>query len=524
MTGVIDDFDLFSDTSLSASQKSLSGRGSVGKHVGPYILLDILGQGQYGCVQLAVHVQTQERVAIKVISKTAASANQVKKEVLIHRAVTKDDPRNIIRLITVLEDSDNYYLVLEWAGGGELFDLIEPDFGLYDEALIHSYFCQLITALDFVHKKGIAHRDIKPENLLLDDTGQLKLSDFGLSTLFMHEGRERLLTTSCGSPIYMAPEVIAGGEYHGPSADIWSCGVVLYVMIFGATPWDEASVHSEEFLLFRRGFGPLFQKSPLQSSTFDTRESRSAEPISLSEPLRQLLLGMLTIEWQNRYDIDMIKRNPWVNQFNTLCSSNLSGRLLDLQRRQLSSVHAVPTSTCERSVGIQVDHYTEDLFVQPDPCLISQDQSVYPAIFSKNVDMDLLPPNSLCSFENDPKYTASSKESITGAQGLVFGSVQSDKSDPPYLYAMSQPTEIRYDGSYTTVKTLHSASSKEDEFSWAIGMSQQAASTAIAPWKLQPSNTTKVAPKHSNMTGLYFSQQNTILDSSPRSFPQSPAE
>lgn len=409
------DMDLFSDSSQNA-ENSYHESSNVGRQLGPYILLDVLGQGQYGCVQLAIHSHTQERVAIKTISKSKTHVNQVKKEVLIHSSITRDNPKNIIKFITMLENEHSYCLVLEWAGGGELFDLIEPDVGLVDEMLIHYYFCQILDALELVHNRGIAHRDVKPENLLLDDNGNLKLGDFGLSTLYMHEGKERMLNTPCGSPIYMAPEVIAGGEYNGPAADVWSCGIVLYAMLFGATPWDEASINSEEFLMFKRERHELFNIPSLEHSIYS----------QIPDSLRELLLGMLTIEWQFRWTISNIKNNAWVSQINRLSHNNMSTYLLDIQRKQQNMNH---TQTKQNASIINPDN------IQGNQCTIS------------NIE----------------------------------------------IYSMSQPSEIRYDP----------------------GSRAKTSNTAIAG--LCADNFKHEYQKHQKDSGLYFSQQISVLDSSPLS-------
>lgn len=189
---------------------------------------------------MAINRNTQKRVAVKIQSKQKVPEASIQKEVLLHKQITKSCSKlhqitpgvHLIKLLDFFQDAVNYYNVLEYAGGGELFDLIEPDLGL-EEDLAHYYFYQLIHSLKFLHSIGIAHRDLKPENLLLDETGNLCISDFGLSTIFQHQGASRMLTTPCGSPVYVAPEVLQG-LYHGPAADIWSCGIILFAMLVGS--------------------------------------------------------------------------------------------------------------------------------------------------------------------------------------------------------------------------------------------------------------------------------------------------
>ena len=107
-----------------------------------------------------------------------------------------------------------------------------------DEECAHLYFTQLLASVGYLHNLGICHRDLKPENMLLDDHGNLKLSDFGLATVFRHKGKTRILTTPCGTPPYVAPEIHAC-HYEGPKVDLWSSGIILYVLLAGNTPWGE---------------------------------------------------------------------------------------------------------------------------------------------------------------------------------------------------------------------------------------------------------------------------------------------
>ncbi|GAB1194825.1 hypothetical protein APSETT444_004076 [Aspergillus pseudonomiae] len=143
---------------------------------------------------------------------------------------------------------------MELAEGGDLFDKIEADEGV-GEDIAHVYFSQLVSAVGYMHSKGVGHRDIKPENMLLTADGNLKIADFGLATLFEYKGVTKLSTTFCGSPPYIAPEVITcsnknhmkGVGYRPDLVDIWSCGIVLFVLLAGNTPWDSPTESSYEF-------------------------------------------------------------------------------------------------------------------------------------------------------------------------------------------------------------------------------------------------------------------------------------
>ncbi|XP_048588544.1 serine/threonine-protein kinase Chk1 isoform X2 [Nematostella vectensis] len=116
------------------------------------------------------------------------------------------------------------------------------------QAMAHKYFKQLLAGVEYLHRQGVTHRDIKPENLLLDADDNLKITDFGFATVFRHKGRERLLGKCCGTPPYVAPEVLGKMDYRAQPADIWSCGIVLVAMLAGELPWDEPSPRNREYL------------------------------------------------------------------------------------------------------------------------------------------------------------------------------------------------------------------------------------------------------------------------------------
>ena len=175
--------------------------------------------------------------------------NSAKKEFKIHSSVSH---QNIIKVLGCEEDKISIYILLEYAAAGELFDKIEPDVGVGEE-VSHFYFYQLCSSVAYLHSLGVCHRDLKPENILLDECGNLKLSDFGLATVFRHKGIKRLLKTPCGSPPYLAPE-IRQMLYEGNQVDLWSCGIILFVLLIGNTAWSEPSENDPDFLTFLQNY------------------------------------------------------------------------------------------------------------------------------------------------------------------------------------------------------------------------------------------------------------------------------
>ena len=158
----------------------------------------------------------------------------IEREIVIMKLVKHP---NVMRLYDVWETSSELYLILEYVEGGELFDYLCTRGRLAPpEAL--ACFQQIIAAVDYCHRFGVAHRDLKPENLLMDRQGNIKVADFGMAA-WQTGAREGLLQTACGSPHYAAPEVVMGRAYDGRASDIWSCGVILFALLAGRLPFDD---------------------------------------------------------------------------------------------------------------------------------------------------------------------------------------------------------------------------------------------------------------------------------------------
>ncbi|KAF9582445.1 Chk1 protein kinase [Lunasporangiospora selenospora] len=271
------------------------------EQVGNYELGGTLGVGAYAVVRLAIHKKSGVKAAVKIIPKESPKAGLTKaiqKELTIHRGLHH---RNISKFLESIEEPECLYIFVEYAEAGELFDKIEPDQGVQED-LAHLYFVQLISGVKYMHSNGISHRDLKPENILLDSSGTLKISDFGLATVFRYGGKSRFLETPCGSAPYVAPEASVLQEvYCGDAVDVWSCGVILYVMMIGNTPWELPSVESEEFSRYSKTDNPTY------------------EPWSrLQGPVRKLLLSMLRVNASKRITIKGILKDEWYNRPNGL--------------------------------------------------------------------------------------------------------------------------------------------------------------------------------------------------------------
>lgn len=220
---------------------------------GPYRLGRTIGQGEFGKVKLGYHLQSGQEIAIKLIKKESiaqpARRQKLVREINILQSVKH---RHIVKLWEVLETDTYIGMVMEYASGGELFGHILARKHL-KEPEAQKYFAQLIVGTSYLHKNGIVHRDLKLENLLLDKNRNIIITDFGFANLF-NTGTDDLLSTSCGSPCYAAPELVVNDCYVGEAADIWSCGVILYAMLCGYLPYDDdpANVEGDNINLLYR--------------------------------------------------------------------------------------------------------------------------------------------------------------------------------------------------------------------------------------------------------------------------------
>ncbi|KAF7030800.1 hypothetical protein CFC21_042260 [Triticum aestivum] len=230
-----------SSSSSAAAAAKQGGTGSRGLLMGRYELGRVLGKGTFAKVYHARHVQTGESVAIKVLDREKAVrsglVSHIKREIAVLRRVRHP---NIVHLFEVMATKTKIYFVMELVRGGELFSRVSK--GRLKEDIARRYFQHLISAVGFCHTRGVFHRDLKPENLLVDEAGNLKVSDFGLSAVAEPFQPEGLLHTFCGTPAYVAPEVLARRGYEGAKADIWSCGVILFVLMAGYLPFHDQNL------------------------------------------------------------------------------------------------------------------------------------------------------------------------------------------------------------------------------------------------------------------------------------------
>lgn len=279
--------DSLNTTNMSNSSNGIPRpRLSDGSRIGNYQIVKTLGEGSFGKVKLAYHITTGQKVALKIINKKVLAKSdmqgRIEREISYLRLLRHP---HIIKLYDVIKSKDEIIIVFEFAQN-ELFDyIIQRDKMSEQEA--RRFFQQIISAVEYCHRHKIVHRDLKPENLLLDEQLNVKIADFGLSNI-MTDGN--FLKTSCGSPNYAAPEVISGKLYAGPEVDVWSCGVILYVMLCRRLPFDDESIP----VLFKNISNGVY-----------------ILPKFLSPGAANLIKRMLIVNPLNRISINEIFQDEW---------------------------------------------------------------------------------------------------------------------------------------------------------------------------------------------------------------------
>ena len=253
--------------------------------IGPYKIDQEVDPGHCTPVWRAIDTTTGKPVAIKAITKLSSASpghRNIKYEIELQKEL---DFPFIAKLYDVIETPFSLFLVMELANGCSLADVVNQKGG-FPEAQIKTTFCQLVATLEYLHSRGVVHRDIKGENLMLDYNRNLKMIDFGLSSMF----ETGVYKTACGSPVYTAPEVIKRVSY-GKSADIWSLGVLLYLMATGEFPFEDESMPK---LLHKVAHEPV----PV--------------PQGVSKELRDLLQRLLQKQPEKRIELTEIFDHPWI--------------------------------------------------------------------------------------------------------------------------------------------------------------------------------------------------------------------
>ena len=252
-----------------------------------FSIKETIGQGSFSKVKLGINKLTGEKVAIKIMDKKRIKLLSEKKRVQRELNIIKKlNHINIAKIYQIKEDTNNIYIIMEYIENNLFYCIMTNKYLSEQESSF--YFFQLISGLDYIHSLGIVHRDLKPENILLTKKRLLKIIDFGLSNYYI---KGKLLSTSCGSPSYTAPEVILGKKYDGCKIDIWTCGIILYVMVCGYLPFEEKEDKNSLFKKIIKG--------------------RIEYPRYISDIAKNLLEKILVTDPDKRINLEDIKKHKF---------------------------------------------------------------------------------------------------------------------------------------------------------------------------------------------------------------------
>ncbi|PVH99220.1 Pkinase-domain-containing protein [Periconia macrospinosa] len=340
-------------SNASTVSSSVGGRKRK-THIGPWQLGKTIGRGGCSRVRIVRHSATGQLGAAKIISKSmadkvralslanlAASAENdvtlfpgektipfgLEREICIMKLL---DHPNIVRLYDIWENRSEIYLIMEYVEGGELFGYL-GEHGTLPEDVVVYIFRQIVAALIYCHRINIHHRDLKPENILLDrSTMNIKLVDFGMAAL-QPEGKK--LTTPCGSPHYAAPEVIKTKPYDGGQADVWSCGVVLFVLLAGTPPFNYSGDERDLRALFEAISRAEYQM-----------------PQDLSSEAKDLISRILITDPKQRITLKEIWNHPFLRKYDDDPSENLKLEYWVGPEPSLQDWKPLSRSTIERDI------------------------------------------------------------------------------------------------------------------------------------------------------------------------------
>ena len=259
-----------------------------------YKFVKLIGKGAFGKVTLGIHKLTGKNVAIKTIEKSYMkddfSKRKVFQEVYLLKKIKHS---NVIRLLEVFESSKHLLMVMEYAGGGDLLKLIKKR-GSLKEGDSKFIFKQIAYGLAHIHCRSVIHRDIKLDNILLDCEKGVKICDFGVSKIIK---KGQVIQEQCGTPAYLAPEIILDTGYEGFFVDVWSLGVLLYAMLCGTVPFKAPSLEELHKLILKGEF------------TF---------PEHLSKEAHNIVSSMIKLNPAERATIPQVLSHPWLKETNEM--------------------------------------------------------------------------------------------------------------------------------------------------------------------------------------------------------------
>ncbi|XP_062544826.1 calcium/calmodulin-dependent protein kinase type 1 [Armigeres subalbatus] len=293
-----------------------------------YVIKELLGTGAFSEVRLCEHRETGQAFAVKIIDKKALKGKEdsLENEIRVLKRFSakrqENDPDNtwfthpnIVQLFETYEDKSKVYLIMELVTGGELFDRIVEK-GSYTEKDASYLIRQVLEAVDYMHEQGVVHRDLKPENLLYynpAEDSKIMISDFGLSKM----EDSGFMATACGTPGYVAPEVLAQKPY-GKAVDVWSIGVISYILLCGYPPfYDENDAN-----LFAQILKGEFE---FDSPYWD----------EISESAKDFIRNLMCVNVERRFTCKLALAHPWISG-NAASSKNIHGTVSEQLKKNFA--------------------------------------------------------------------------------------------------------------------------------------------------------------------------------------------
>jgi len=280
-----------------------------------YEMKEVLGTGAFATVKRAVKKSDKSEYAIKIIDKAKLNKEEL---AVIHDEVDimqKVNHPHCVKMFELYDTKKKLYMVLEILRGGELFDRIVKK-RFFSEAQAAQVIQCVVAAISYLHKIGVVHRDLKPENLLYatkEDDSIIKLTDFGLAKFTKVK-----MATACGTPGYVAPEILSGKPY-GPEVDLWSIGVILYILLCGFPPFFDENTPN----LYRA----------IKAGRFDFPSPYWDD---ISDSAKNLIQRLLTVDPRQRATSEQVLAHPWIaNKFTSNISSTLADRLALMQYKRI---------------------------------------------------------------------------------------------------------------------------------------------------------------------------------------------
>ncbi|KAK7319737.1 hypothetical protein RJT34_04462 [Clitoria ternatea] len=379
----------------------------------------LLGQGNFAKVYHARNLKTGQSVAIKVFNKESVMRvglkEQIKREISVMRLVRHP---NIVQLYEVMASKTRIYFAIELVKGGELFNKVAR--GKLSENMARKYFQQLIDAVDHCHSKGVYHRDLKPENLLLDENGDLKVSDFGLSALVeSRNNNDGLLHTLCGTPAYVAPEVIKKKGYDGAKADIWSCGVILFVLLAGSLPFNDKNLME------------IYRKISKAEFKF---------PQWFRSDVRKLLYRILDPNPSTRISIADIVQTNWFRKGYMQIESPLLPPLSPINGEGTLDVQAAFASSDSESDGGSISNYEEK-----NPMKLYRFNAFDLILLSSGLDISGL-------FEKDIRERQHARFTTRKPLSIVVSKLEEIASNDGRFNVLKENGVVRFEGNKTGMR------------------------------------------------------------------------